>query len=63
MAKESATDPDAKAIELIKASGVLNPNITMEKIMGVTQQLVELEARAQHCDTFIHRHFIYKHCD
>jgi hypothetical protein len=63
MSDEKDKDPDAKAMELIRASGVLNPNVTMDKIMDVTQRLSELTAVGQHCDSFIHRHFVYKHCD
>jgi hypothetical protein len=34
---------DARAIELIKASGVLNPNLTLDKLIDVTHQLAQME--------------------
>jgi hypothetical protein len=58
---------DTQALDLIRASGVLNPNITLDKIMELTQRLSEQEGlrteavRGRHVDTFIHSHFIYRH--
>jgi hypothetical protein len=34
---------DAKALDLLKASGVLNPNVTLDKLMDVTRQLADLQ--------------------
>jgi hypothetical protein len=34
---------DAKALDLLKAGGVLNSNATLDKLMEVTRQLVELQ--------------------
>jgi hypothetical protein len=34
---------DARAFDLIAASGVLNPNLTMDTLMDVSRQLAELE--------------------
>lgn len=58
-------DTDVKAMELIKASGVLNPHMTLDKLMEVTQQLAELdeEPLEAHSDKFVHKHFIFKHTD
>ncbi len=57
---------DVRAMELIRTSGVLNPNITLDKIMELTQRLSEQESAeaavaGKHVDTFIHKHFIYRH--
>ncbi len=64
-------DNDSEAMALIKSSGVLNPNMTMDKILELTQKLSAMSpavqanaegvAQALHTDTFIHSHFIYKH--
>lgn len=61
-----AASSDVQAMELIRASGVLNPNITLDKIMELTQRLSEQEGvmeavAAKHVDIFIHKHFIYRH--
>jgi hypothetical protein len=42
MAHPPSTE-DARAIDLINSSGVLNPNLTLDKLMDVTRQLAELE--------------------
>jgi hypothetical protein len=67
MAKEEATrDAEVKAINLIRESGILNPDATLDKIADLTQEIAELEKDTvvlEHSDTFIHRHFIYKHVD
>jgi len=34
---------DAKALDLIRASGVLNPDATLDKLMEVARQLAESE--------------------
>jgi hypothetical protein len=44
---ENATAPttsieDAKALDLLKASGVLNPDVTLDKLMQVSHQLAQL---------------------
>jgi hypothetical protein len=33
---------DAKALDLLKASGVLHPDVTLDKLMQVSDQLAEL---------------------
>jgi hypothetical protein len=64
---QSATppDPDRQAMEMIRTSGVLNPNMTLDSIMALTERLAAIgpagAVSARHTDTFIHRHFIYKH--
>jgi hypothetical protein len=46
---------------LIKASGVLNPNLTLDKLMVVTRELAELEPASEGGDEviniFIHRFY------
>ena len=42
MAHPPSTE-DARAIDLINSSGVLNPNLTLDKLMDVTRRLAELE--------------------
>jgi hypothetical protein len=57
-------EADRQAIELIRDSGVLNPNATLDKVMQLTLRMVAVQpaqVRARHTDTFIHSHFIYKH--
>jgi hypothetical protein len=34
---------DARALDLLKTSGVLNPNLTLDRLMDVTRQIAELE--------------------
>ncbi len=62
---EEVKAQDLRAIELIKTSGVLNPNMTLDKVMDLTQKLVAQAPalEAAHKDTFITKHFIYKHED
>jgi hypothetical protein len=57
---------DGRALDLFKASGVLNPNLTLDKLMDVTRQLAELEPAtdggteaAYHM--FIHRFYCLRH--
>jgi hypothetical protein len=38
-----STTEDTRAIELIRASGVLNPNITLDRLIDATRKLAELE--------------------
>ncbi len=57
---------DARALELFKASGVLNPNLTLDKLMDVTRQLAELEPATEGSTEavyhmFIHRFYCLRH--
>jgi hypothetical protein len=59
---EKEHETDKRALEIIRTSGLLNPNATMTQIMEATQRVLELPpTEARHSDTFIHSHFIYKH--
>ncbi|MGC2656809.1 MAG: hypothetical protein WA324_02455 [Bryobacteraceae bacterium] len=66
---DAPVDVDLKAMEMIKASGVLNPKMPLEEVLNLTEKLQALHASAPraikpaHTDTFIHSHFIYKHED
>jgi hypothetical protein len=65
-AASNPDDADVRAMEMIKSSGILNPNVTLERVMDLTQRLAEASAGevvALHTDTFIHKHFIWKHTD
>jgi hypothetical protein len=41
---DSTRTEDALALDLLKSSGVLNPNLTLDKLMDVSRQLAELES-------------------
>jgi hypothetical protein len=41
---------DAIALDLLYSSGVLNPNLTLDKLMDVTRQLAELESATSTTD-------------
>ncbi len=50
--------PDAEALELLKASGILNSNVTLDQIMKLSEQLkVSVALRG-----FIFRDFIFRPC-
>jgi hypothetical protein len=38
-----STTEDTRAIDLLKASGLLNANVTLDKLMDVSRRLAELE--------------------
>jgi hypothetical protein len=40
MLDATSTD-NARAIEFLRASGALNPNVTLDTLMGVSRQLAE----------------------
>ena len=41
-ASTSSAD-DARVLDLLETSGVLNPNLTIDRLMDVTRQIAELE--------------------
>lgn len=64
------TSKQKEVMKLIKESGILNPDATLEQIMNTSEKLSEFKAiRAEHHgleaheDTFIHEHFIHTHRD
>jgi hypothetical protein len=63
---EDVSDRNVQALEIIKASGILNPHITLDKIMELTQKVSQIPGGPQdlrHTDTFIHSHFIFTHTE
>ena len=64
----STTSTDQRAMELIRSSGVLNHDITIDTILKLTQNLTALHTAtantnnsAKRTDTFLHPNFLYKH--
>lgn len=61
-----AQDIDARAMEMIRKSGVLTPDTTLDQLMQLSAELTALEAesgvaaRPRRETTFIYKHFIYK---
>jgi hypothetical protein len=60
-----SSNDDVRALDLIQASGVLNPNLTLDKLMHVTRELTELqpptEADQEAFNVFIHRFYCLRH--
>jgi hypothetical protein len=61
----SSTD-DVRVLDLLEASGVLNPNLTLDKLMAVTRQLAEIEPTTSPgmintvtINVFLHNQFCY----
>jgi hypothetical protein len=62
----SSTD-DVRVLDLLEASGMLNPNLTLDKLMDVTRQLAEIEPttiipgiiNAVTINVFLHNQFCY----
>ena len=57
---------DVKTLDLLAASGVLNPNFTLDKLMEVTRQLAEIEPttipgmiNTVTINVFLHNQFCY----
>ncbi len=63
---DTPSTADARAMDLIRASGVLNPNLTLDKLMEVSRELGELEPAGDGRPTvaasmtFIAPFYIYK---
>jgi hypothetical protein len=57
----STTDADREAMTLTQISGILNPNMTLNKIMIVSTKLMEIHGKSGisgHA-TFIHPGYVY----
>jgi hypothetical protein len=55
------TAEDARAIEMLKAGGILNPNVTLDKLMDVTRQLAEAGLSENILTTyFAGAYYVYK---
>jgi hypothetical protein len=53
---------DAKALDLLKAGGVLAPNVTLDKLMEVTRELAEAGVIQTAVGTyFVGAYYVYKH--
>jgi hypothetical protein len=46
---------DAKALEILKKSGILNPNVTLDQLMNVSKELGHLMAKPA---AFIYKDFL-----
>ena len=54
-------NPDPQAIALLQSSGILNPNVTLEKIMEVTATLAKSSGPTERpSNIFIHQNFVFK---
>jgi len=51
--------PDAKVLEMLKASGILKPDVTLDQLMKISAKLDVPGAAAR---GFIFRHFLYRPC-
>jgi hypothetical protein len=74
MAKAPAPIPstdDARALDLLNSSGVLNPHLTLDKLMEVTRELAELQPPSSAAmsaglsndvtiNVFLHSQFCYR---
>jgi hypothetical protein len=63
---DTSSIDDAQALDLIGASGVLNPDLTLDKPMEVTRQLAEIEPtiisgmiNRVTINVFLHNQFCY----
>jgi hypothetical protein len=59
--KSDVLKRDAEAMSLLKASGVLNSHVTLDKLMGLSEQM-GLEGVAQDGTVFIFRGFVFSPC-
>jgi hypothetical protein len=61
MEEEKPDEPsDAEFLEMLKASGILNPNVTLDQLMQLSSKLnVPAQARA---GAFIFREFVFRPC-
>ena len=57
----TAANPDQQAIVLLQSSGILNPNMTLAKIMEVTATLAKSSGPTERGTAiFIHGDFVFK---
>ena len=57
-------NPDQQTLTLLQSSGIINPNVTLEKIMEVTATLAgNSGVRERDARYFIHRDFVYSAVD
>jgi hypothetical protein len=63
MAQAQAPNPDQQALALIRSSGILNPNATLDQIMDISGKISELQGEEQikkDAQVFIHPNFVFK---
>jgi hypothetical protein len=54
-------NPDQQALALLQSSGILNPNVTLEKVMEVTATLAGNSGVTERGTAiFIHRAYVFK---
>ena len=54
-------NPDRQVMTLLQSSGILNPNVTLEKIMEVTATLAGNSGPTERpSNIFIHQNFVFK---
>jgi hypothetical protein len=51
--------PDAKILEMLKSSGILNRDVTLDQLMEISGRLNIPAAAAR---GFLFRHFLYRPC-
>jgi hypothetical protein len=57
-------NPDQQTLTLLQSSGILNPNVTLEKIMEVTATLAGISGVTErNALYFIHRNFVFSAVD
>jgi hypothetical protein len=54
--RRSVQKLDAKALQILKKSGILNPNVTLDQLMDLSRKLNHLMAKPE---AFIYRDFIF----
>ena len=61
MAQTETPSADQQALAVIQSSGILNPNVTLEKIMEVTATLAKSSGPTERpSNIFIHQNFVFK---
>jgi hypothetical protein len=61
MAQTETPSADQQALALIQSSGILNPNVTLGKIMEVTATLAKSSGPVERIvNIFIHPQFVFK---
>jgi hypothetical protein len=54
-------NPDPQTMTLLQSSGILNPNVTLAKIMEVTATLAKSSGPVERgVEVFIHHGFVFK---